>query len=58
MLFRLGIICSLLTNALIYSNQDFDLNIVTIDMFDEDDDDYSDLEADLKLLEEEDTLYN
>lgn len=57
MLFRLGIICALLTSALVYSNQDIDLNIVTIDMFDEDDD-YSDLEADLKLLEEEDTLYN
>ena len=58
MLFRLGIICSLLTSALIYSNQDFDLNVVTIDMFEEEDDDYSDLEADLKLLEEEDALYN
>jgi hypothetical protein len=54
MLFRLGIIYSLLTSTIVYSNQDFDLNIIPIDLFEEEEEDYSDLEPDLKLLEEED----
>lgn len=55
MLFRLGIIYSLLTSTIVYSNQDFDLNIIPIDLFEEEEEeDYSNLEPDLKLLEEED----
>lgn len=52
MLFRLGIICALLTTTLVYSNQDFD------EEEDYSDEDYSDLETDLNILEEEDLLHN
>jgi hypothetical protein len=55
MLFHLGLICALLTSSLIYSNQDH--SNITIE-YDDEDEDYSCIEEDLRILEEEDRLHN
>lgn len=55
MILHLGLICTLLTSSLVYSNQSHaNIGIEC----DDEDDDYSSLEEDLRLLEEEDRLHN
>lgn len=55
MILPLGLICALLTSSLAYANQD-NSNIAI--EFDDEDEDYSSIEEDLRLLEEEDRLHN
>ncbi|MCL6756023.1 MAG: hypothetical protein M3A24_02510 [Candidatus Rhabdochlamydia oedothoracis] len=55
MILRLGFICALLTSSFAYSNQD--TSNIAIE-FDDEDEDYSSIEEDLRLLEEEDRLHN
>lgn len=55
MILHLGLICALFTSSLIYSNQD-NANIAI--EYDDEDEDYSSLEEDLRILEEEDRLRN
>ena len=52
MILPLGLICALLTSSLAYANQD-NSNIA----IDDEDEDYSSIEEDLRLLEE-DRLHN
>lgn len=56
MILHLGLICALFTSSLVYSNQGY-ANI-TIEYEEEDDDDYSSLEEDLRLLEAEERRHN
>jgi hypothetical protein len=53
MVFRLGFICVLLANSLAYSNQGNANMAIEFE-----DEDYSSIEEDLRLLEEEDKLHN
>ena len=55
MILHLGLICALFTSSLAYSNQNH-ANIAI--EYEDEDDDYSSLEEDLRLLEEEDRLHN
>lgn len=55
MILHLGLICNLLTSSFAYSKQDTANLAIACD---EEDDDYSSIEEDLRLLEEEDNLYN
>ncbi len=55
MILRLGLVCTLLISSLAYSNQHH--TDIAIE-YDDEDEDYSDMEGDIEILREEDRLHN